>query len=218
MSSSQFSAQQGRISGAEIIATEWMKCKLGYPPSSSSEDMYQGWPHQTVCPSPNGLIMILNVVRNPPRYVSPHYLIQEWLHQNQQSNNWNEPFWQSNKGHFLRFRGDLSCILVFHFLQCFTGSCGGKRSWKLKRSKSAPTGAPLSHRKHCSWNASSVLQPFILWLCDITLLHRVTQFMPVYAAQVKLSGSWKHDRADTVSDRCLRRVRAEQSEQTGARF
>ena len=40
--------------------------------------------------------------------------------------------------------------------------------WKWKRSKSAPTEAPVSHRKHCSWNTSSVVPHLILWLCDIT--------------------------------------------------
>ena len=34
-------------------------------------------------------------------------------------------------------------------------SCICKWSWKLKKS----TEAPLSHRKHCSWNASSVVSP-----------------------------------------------------------
>ena len=32
----------------------------------------------------------------------------------------------------------------------------------------------FSHRKHCSWNASSLAPPLILWLCDITLRHHVT--------------------------------------------
>ena len=48
------------------------------------------------------------------------------------------------------------------------------RHWKLKRSNSAPAEAPLSHRKHCSWNASSVISLYISWLCDITLCHHVT--------------------------------------------
>ena len=39
---------------------------------------------------------------------------------------------------------------------------------------SVVTEAPLSHRKHCSLNASSVVLPLILWLCDITLCHHVT--------------------------------------------
>lgn len=41
--------------------------------------------------------------------------------------------------------------------------CAQRRSWKLKRSKSAPMGSPLSHRKHCSWNTSSVVSPSILY-------------------------------------------------------
>ena len=40
---------------------------------------------------------------------------------------------------------------------------------KLKSSKSPPIEPPLSHRKHCSRNASSVAPPLIPWLCDITL-------------------------------------------------
>ena len=31
----------------------------------------------------------------------------------------------------------------------------------------------LSHRKHCSWNASSAVRPLTLWLCDITLHHHL---------------------------------------------
>ena len=45
-------------------------------------------------------------------------------------------------------------------------SCACKRSWKLKRLKPAPTEAPLSHRKRCSWNTSSVVPPLIPWLGD----------------------------------------------------
>ena len=51
-------------------------------------------------------------------------------------------------------------------------SCACKRSWNLKKKKVKQ--APLSYRKRCSWNASSVVSPLILWLCDITLHHHVT--------------------------------------------
>ena len=50
-------------------------------------------------------------------------------------------------------------FLIFSFLQCLM--------YVLVQ-------APLSHRKHCSRNASSVVPPLITWLCDITLCHRVT--------------------------------------------
>ena len=36
------------------------------------------------------------------------------------------------------------------------------------------TEAHFSYRKHCSWNASSVVPPFILWPCDITSHHHVS--------------------------------------------
>ena len=51
-----------------------------------------------------------------------------------------------------------------------------EKFWKLKRSKSAQTEAPLSHGKHSSWNALPVVPPLNLRLCDITLHHRVTRF------------------------------------------
>ena len=36
---------------------------------------------------------------------------------------------------------------------CYKESCACERSWSLKSPKSASMGAPLSHRKHCSWSA-----------------------------------------------------------------
>ena len=45
---------------------------------------------------------------------------------------------------------------------------------KINSWSSAPTEAPLSHRKHCSSNASRVVPPLSQWLCDITLRHIVT--------------------------------------------
>ena len=65
---------------------------------------------------------------------------------------------------FFMFFPLLHCVLYV----CICCAC------KRVRVKSAPTESPLSHRKHCSWNASSVVSPLILWLCDITLCHRVT--------------------------------------------
>ena len=56
--------------------------------------------------------------------------------------------------------------IVFH-------ACKG--SWKLK------TEAPVSHRKQCSSKASSVpIRPLILWLCDITLGHQLSQTWGIY--------------------------------------
>ena len=63
--------------------------------------------------------------------------------------------------------------LLLPFLQYFICSYGCKTSWKLKRSKLAPTEAPLSHGKHCYLNASSVAPPLVPWLPDIILCHRV---------------------------------------------
>ena len=71
---------------------------------------------------------------------------------------------------------NLSLFLnVFPLFQLVLCSCAYEKSWKiLKRSESAPTDAPLSYRKHCSWNASSAVLPLIPRLCDITLRHHVT--------------------------------------------
>ena len=61
---------------------------------------------------------------------------------------------------------DLSYFLLFfsfsHSL-CSVGSCVYKGSWKLRSTRTATTGAPLSHRKHYSWNASCAGS---LSLCD----------------------------------------------------
>ena len=61
---------------------------------------------------------------------------------------------------------------------------------KKKSSKSTPTEAPLSHSKHCSWNASSVVPPLILWICDITLCHRVTHLYNLCPAASLACKNW----------------------------
>ena len=77
-------------------------------------------------------------------------------------------------------RQERSCwrwLKVFFFHSVFyTWSCACKRSWKLNRSMSLPAETPLFHRKHCSCNISSVVQPVILSLSDITVHHCVTHF------------------------------------------
>ena len=60
----------------------------------------------------------------------------------------------------------LSCSISCPSVFCI---CVFESSWKLR--KSAPAEAPLSHRKLCSWNTSSVVRPYILWLYDITQRH-----------------------------------------------
>ena len=65
-------------------------------------------------------------------------------------------------------------VLFFPFPSVVLRSCTCRRSWKLRRPKSAPTEAPLSYRKHCPGNASSVVSPCIKWLCNIALCHHVT--------------------------------------------
>ena len=64
------------------------------------------------------------------------------------------------------FLKEIFCIFRFFFLLSpslfFIGSCACKTFCKLKRSsKSKPAEAPLSYRKHCSWNASSVVHDFL---------------------------------------------------------
>ena len=49
-----------------------------------------------------------------------------------------------------------------------------------------PTEAPLSHRKHCSLNASLVVPPLILGLCDITLCPCVTHLTNVCLAAISV--------------------------------
>ena len=53
-----------------------------------------------------------------------------------------------------------------------------------------PTGAPLSHRKHCSWNASPVVPPLILWLCDITLRHHVKLLHNLFLVACLVCENW----------------------------
>ena len=60
-------------------------------------------------------------------------------------------------------------------------------SWPSERS--APTGAPISHRKLCSLNASSVVPPPILWLHDIPSCHIFARFMAIFKVVMKLTGS-----------------------------
>ena len=43
-----------------------------------------------------------------------------------------------------------------------------------KKVSGGPKEASLSHRKHCSWNASSVVCLSISWRGDIILCHHVT--------------------------------------------
>ena len=66
----------------------------------------------------------------------------------------------------LHFKKD-TYYAFYHFpvLQCFICSCAFLKLTflNLKRPKSASTKAPLSYRKHCSWNASSVAPPVTLW-------------------------------------------------------
>ena len=60
------------------------------------------------------------------------------------------------------------------------------------------TGAPLSHRKHSPWNASSVGPAFN----SMTLWHHTFQLLlHKFMAEVKLTGSWKltEPTGDTVS-------------------
>ena len=94
-------------------------------------------------------------------------------------------------------------------------SCACKRSWKLKRSKSALTEAPLSHRKHSSLNASSVVPPLILWLCYITLHHHATHLHNVFQVASSALKNWFSTDALLLLEGRLRRVCADQSEQTG---
>ena len=84
-------------------------------------------------------------------------------------------------------------IILFDFFfsfDVFMGSCACKRSWRLKRSKSAPTEAPLSHRKQSSWNTSSVVQPLIVWLCYITVHHHVTHLHEVFPVASLARKNW----------------------------
>lgn len=55
-------------------------------------------------------------------------------------------------------KGDPFCFFIFLFFNMLY-TCAFKRSSKLQSLKSALTGAPLSNKKHCSWNASWVAPP-----------------------------------------------------------
>ena len=85
----------------------------------------------------------------------------------------------------IHLKGQLLCFLILlPFLQCYICFCACKWSWKLKRSKSAPTGGPLSHRKLCPLNTSSGAPPWILGSCDIILCHHVKHLHNVDLAQL----------------------------------
>ena len=97
------------------------------------------------------------------------------------------------------------CLLIFSMLYSICSS-----SWRWKRSKSAPTEAPLSHRKHCSWNASSVAPPLS---CHTT---SSCQCCIIYAWRIDWHKKWiQHSCSVVVSGSWVRRVWADQSEQTG---
>ena len=59
-------------------------------------------------------------------------------------------------------------VCVLHMFLCML------KILKVKKVKACTNFFLLSYRKHCSWNASSVAPPLILWLCDIELHHHVT--------------------------------------------
>ena len=77
---------------------------------------------------------------------------------------------------FLRLSLDNSSaqLTLFKTHYAFLFISSPSESWKSKHSKSTPTEAPPSHRKHCSWNASSVVLPLTPWLCDIAPCQGVT--------------------------------------------
>lgn len=85
---------------------------------------------------------------------------------------------------------DITCKtrpMIVSFRVFYTGYFTWKRSWKLKRSTSPPTEALLSYRKRCSWSAwdaSSVVTPLNLWLCD-TLRQHVTHLHTLCLVQWK---------------------------------
>ena len=47
-----------------------------------------------------------------------------------------------------------------------------------------------SHRKHRTWNASSVVPLLILWFCDVTLRHHVTHFHNLCLAACLAHKNW----------------------------
>ena len=76
--------------------------------------------------------------------------------------------------------------MLFPSLQCVIWvPTHGKRSWKF-----TPREAPLSHRKHCFWNASSVVPPLTLCFCDITFGHPVTLLLNLCWAASLARKNW----------------------------
>ena len=89
------------------------------------------------------------------------------------------------------------CIVSFRFipvLQCVTYILVSVKDLVLEvqKVKVGPTEAPLSHRKHCSWNASSVVQHFISltlwhhteWLSHIFYALQLVWHIPIDLAQL----------------------------------
>lgn len=68
-------------------------------------------------------------------------------------------------GHTINL-GDFPLLSVYHI-----SFCAYPRSAKLESLRFMAKGAPYSNRKHCpwsAWNVSSIVQPLLKWLCDIT--------------------------------------------------
>ena len=87
-------------------------------------------------------------------------------------------------------------------------SCACKRSSKLYKKGHE---AQLSHRKLCSWNASSAAFT-LLWLCDITPRHTLHNLC---RAAIFACKNWFSTAALLMLAMQLRRVWTNQSQQTG---
>ena len=105
----------------------------------------------------------------------------------------------------------LCFFCIFPFLQrIIQRSCACKISRKWKRWKTGPTEIPLSHKKHCFLNASSVVPPLIEWLGDMTLCQHV-----IHSHNLCLADSLAQPQLLCCCQWCwVRRAGAGQSEET----
>ena len=91
------------------------------------------------------------------------------------------------------FIGHLLCffwLFFFHSISVLNMFLCMKNILKVKKVKVSPTVDPFLHRKHCSWNASSVGPALILSLGDITLRYHVTHLHILCLAVSFAQNNW----------------------------
>ena len=92
-----------------------------------------------------------------------------------------------------------------------------KRSLKLKSPSQQSSSFPRETLLLIRLIGCPAFNSMTLWHHSTSSLPTFAQFMPIFSLEVKLTGSWKHNRADRrQGEQCwLRCVRMDQSEEAG---